>query len=192
MKTISYSRNRFPPDVSGIRSGSTSGSPPSYRDVEDALVERGLTPAMSRSVGTLKFRPMIARNFHEIRPKAFSRSRLDEVDGKSKCGAPSGSKAGFVRSWSNPNAIRLRCCGCAENCFDVSPSFRRLSSPTTENLWSDVSRNWLLGLVRTGTARQQSRGEFASATLPRRRKNARLQINQVGSVLRFQACGSLQ
>jgi transposase-like protein len=113
MKTISYSRNRFPPDVSGIRSGSTSGSPPSYRDVEDALVERGLTPAMSRSVGTLKFRPMIARNFHEIRPKAFSRSRLDEVDGKSKCGAPSGSKAGFVRSWSKPKrdkaaVLRLR------------------------------------------------------------------------------------
>ena len=56
-------------------------------------------------------------------------------------------------------------------------------------LRSGASRNWLLWIARARTARQQSRRKFSSAASTTRRKDARFQINQVGSVLCFRPCG---
>jgi hypothetical protein len=55
-----------------------------------------------------------------------------------------------------------------------------------------ASRDWLLGFARSRTARQQPRGEFASAGSTTRTKDARLQISQICSALRFGRCGCLQ
>src|ERR1700730_343282 len=62
----------------------------------------------------------------------------------------------------------------------------------TEILRSGASRNWLLWIARARTACQQSSGEFSSAASTTRRKDARFQINQVGSAFCFRPCGRLQ
>ena len=49
-----------------------------------------------------------------------------------------------------------------------------------------------LGFARARTARQQPRGELASAGSTTRTKDARLQISQICSALRFGPCGRLQ
>jgi hypothetical protein len=57
----------------------------------------------------------------------------------------------------------------------------------TEILLSGASRNWLLWIARARTARQQSSGEFSSAASTTRTKDARFQINQVGSAFSVHA-----
>jgi hypothetical protein len=57
----------------------------------------------------------------------------------------------------------------------------------TEILRSGASRNWLLWIARARTACQQSSGEFSSAASTTRTKDARLQINQVGSAFCFRS-----
>jgi transposase-like protein len=47
-------------------------------------------------------------------------------------------------------------------------------------------------IARARTARQQSSGEFSSAASTTRTKDARFQINQVGSAFCFRPCGRLQ
>src|ERR1700730_6800376 len=51
----------------------------------------------------------------------------------------------------------------------------------TEILRSGASRNWLLWIARARTGCQQSSGEFSSAASTTRTKDARFQINHVGS-----------
>jgi len=67
---------------------------------------------------------------------------------------------------------------------------RHPTSDPTER--SGASRNWLLGIARARTVRQQSSGELASAAPTTRMKDARLQISQIGSALCFRSCGRLQ
>ena len=71
-------------------------------------------------------------------------------------GAQSTAKARFSRSWSSPNAPRLRRCAAAE-----TPSTSGLRSDgnrhrQTQILRSGASHNWLLWTTRAKTARQQS------------------------------------
>src|SRR5271166_1762551 len=71
-------------------------------------------------------------------PKACTWGHIDEMasqslDGKGICGVLSTAKARFSRSWSSSNATRLRRCGCCGHCFDIRPSFLRLSSPTNSD-----------------------------------------------------------
>ena len=60
----------------------------------------------------LKFGPIVARNLRAIRPKStwwhFDEMVVSSLDGKCTCGALSIAKVRFSRSWSSPNATRLR------------------------------------------------------------------------------------
>ena len=80
MKPISDARHRFPPDVIRHAVWLYLRFTLSYRDVEDLLVERGLTvnnESIRRWV--LKFGPIMARNLRENRPKPYTRWHLDEM-----------------------------------------------------------------------------------------------------------------
>lgn len=54
-----------------------------------------------------------------------------------------------------------------------------------------ASRNWLLGIARARTARQQSSGELTSGATTTRAKCARLQISEIGSAPCFRPCGRI-
>jgi hypothetical protein len=75
-----------------------------------------------------------------------------------------------------------------------SPGFRSdgYRHRQAEILRGGASRNWLLGFARARNARQQPRGELASAGSTTRTKDARLQISEICSALRFGPCGRLQ
>jgi putative transposase len=80
MKSISYARHRFPPDIIRHAVWLYLRFTLSYRDVEDLLAERGLmvsNESIRRWVH--EFGPIIARNLRETRPKAHSRWHLDEM-----------------------------------------------------------------------------------------------------------------
>ena len=80
MRTISYSRHRFPPDVIRCAVWLYLRFTLSYRDVEDLLAERGLeisNETIRRWV--LKFGPVVARNLRRARPVAHDRWHLDEM-----------------------------------------------------------------------------------------------------------------
>jgi putative transposase len=80
MRTISYARHRFPPDVIRYAVWLYLRFTVSYRDVEDLLAERGFdisNETIRRWV--LKFGPVIARNLRRGRPVAHDRWHLDEM-----------------------------------------------------------------------------------------------------------------
>jgi putative transposase len=80
MRTISYSRHRFPPDVIRCAVWLYLRFTLSYRDVEDLLAERGLeisNETIRRWV--LKFGPVVARNLRRAWPVAHDRWHLDEM-----------------------------------------------------------------------------------------------------------------
>src|SRR5271156_2472876 len=117
----------------------------------------------------LKFGPIIAKNLREIRPKAHNRWHLDEmvvsiagrqiymwraVDGEGEVleilVQPRRDKAAalrLLRKLASTSGVR-------------SGGYHHRQ---TEILRSSSSRNWLLGIARARTARQQSSGELASA-----------------------------
>src|SRR6516225_9035743 len=80
MKTISYARHRFLPDVIRHAVWLYLRFTLSYRDVEDLLAERGLTVS-NESIRrwVLKFAPMIAKNLQKSRPQVYARWHLDEM-----------------------------------------------------------------------------------------------------------------
>jgi putative transposase len=80
MRTISYARHRFPPDVIRYAVWLYLRFTLSYRDVEDLLAERGFeisNETIRRWV--LKFGPAIARNLRRGRLVAHDRWHLDEM-----------------------------------------------------------------------------------------------------------------
>ena len=80
MRTISYARHRFPPDVIRHAVWLYVRFTLSYRDVEDLLAERGF--AISNETirrWVLKFGPAIARNLRRGRSVAHDRWHLDEM-----------------------------------------------------------------------------------------------------------------
>ena len=80
MKSISYARHRFPPEVIRHAVWLYLRFTLSYRNVEDLLAERGLivsNEAIRRWV--LKFGPVIAKNLRAIRAKAYTQWHLDEM-----------------------------------------------------------------------------------------------------------------
>jgi putative transposase len=80
MRTISYARHRFPPDVIRYAVWLYLRFTLSYRDVEDLLEERGFdisNETIRRWV--LEFGPAIARNLRPGRPVAHDRWHLDEM-----------------------------------------------------------------------------------------------------------------
>ena len=80
MKSISYARHRFPPEVIRHAVWLYLRFTLSYRDVEDLLAERGLivsNEAIRRWV--LKFGPVIGRNLGKSRPQSYARWHLDEM-----------------------------------------------------------------------------------------------------------------
>jgi hypothetical protein len=144
----------------------------------------------------LKFGPIIAKNLREIRPKAHNRWHLDEmvvsiagrqmymwraVDGEGEVleilAQPRRDKAAALR------LLRASTSGVRSGGYHHRQ---------TEILRSSSSRNWLLGIARARTARQQSSGELASAASTPRTKDARLQISQIDSAVCFRPCGRLQ
>jgi transposase-like protein len=77
MKRISYSGYRFPPEIIRQRSGSTFGSPPSLRDVEDLLAERGITVSYeSLQRWDMHFGLMIAADLRKRRPRPHIRNSV--------------------------------------------------------------------------------------------------------------------
>jgi transposase-like protein len=80
MKTISYARHRFPPEVIRHAIWLYPRFTLSYRDVEDMLAERGL--AVSNETirrWVLKFGPMVAQNLRRGRGATRDRWHLDEM-----------------------------------------------------------------------------------------------------------------
>src|SRR6266851_5741252 len=80
MRTISYSRHRFPPDVIRCAVWLYVRFTLSYRDVEDLLTERGL--AISNETirrWVLKFGPVVTRNLRRVRPVPHGQWHLDEM-----------------------------------------------------------------------------------------------------------------
>jgi transposase-like protein len=198
MKPISYARHRFPPEVIRHAVWLYLRFTLSYRDVEDLLAERGLTVS-NESIRrwVLKFGPVIAKNLRGTRPKPHNRWHLDEmvvsiagrqlfmwraVDSEGEVleilVQPHRDKAAAVLDQETASTSGLRSCG----------NHHR----QTKILRSGTSRNCVLGFARARTARQQSRGEFASAASTTRTKDARLQINQISSALCFRPRGRLQ
>ena len=122
-----------------------------------------------------------------ISTKWWSRS----PDAKCTCGVPLTAKARFSKFSFSPNATRSRHCGCSANSFVTRVRSDGYRHRQAEILRDGASRNWLLGFA-SRTARQQPRGELASAGSTTRTKDARLQISQICSALRFGPCGRLQ
>ena len=120
-----------------------------------------------------------------ISTKWWSRS----PDAKCTCGVPLTAKARFSKFSSRQG----RGIAAAPQ-TPSSPGFRSdgYRHRQAEILRGGASRNWLLGFARARTARQQPRGELASAGSTTRTKDARLQISQICSALRFGRCGRLQ
>jgi hypothetical protein len=196
MKPISYARHRFPPDVIRHAVWLYLRFTLSYRDVEDLLAERGLTVS-NESIRrwVLKFGPIIARNLRENRPKPYTRWHLDEmvvsIAGRQMyMWRAVDSEGEVLEILVQPQGRGIA----AAPQTPSSPGFRSDSyrHRQAEILWGGPSRNWLLGLARARTARQQPRGELASAGSTTRTKDARLQISQICSALRFGPCGRLQ
>src|SRR5260370_38756132 len=80
MRTISYSRHRFPPDVIRCAVWLYLRFTLSYRDVEDLLAERGLeisNETIRRWV--LKFGPVVARNLRRAPPFVHDQWHLPEM-----------------------------------------------------------------------------------------------------------------
>ncbi len=80
MKTISYARHRFPPEVIRHAIWLYLRFTLSYRDVEDMLAERGLSVS-NESIRrwVLKFGSMVARNLRRGRVASRDRWHLDEM-----------------------------------------------------------------------------------------------------------------
>ena len=79
MRTISYARHRFPPDVIRYAVWLYLRFTVSYRDVEDLLAERGFISNETIRRWVLKFGPAIARNLRRGRSVAHDRWHLDEM-----------------------------------------------------------------------------------------------------------------
>jgi hypothetical protein len=145
----------------------------------------------------LKFGPIIAKNLRAIRPKPHSRWHLDEMV-VSIAGRQMYMWRGRQRRRGSRNpgpAPTRQGRGVAAAAEIVSASGLRSDGNRhrqTQILRSGASRNWLLWIARARTACQQSSGEFSSAASTTRTKDARLQINQVGSAFCFRPCGRLQ
>ena len=80
MRTISYARHRFPPDIIQHAIWLYLRFTLSYRDVEDLLAKRGLeitNETIRRWV--MKFGSAVARNLSHARPVAHDRWHLDEM-----------------------------------------------------------------------------------------------------------------
>src|SRR6202040_3282707 len=166
---------------------------------DELLAERGLmvsSDLIRRWV--LKFGPIIAKNLRAIRAKPHNRWHLDEmmvsIAGRQmymwRAVDSEGEVLEILVQPQRDKAAALRL---------LRKLFRRQGFvPTvivTDKLRSygaAPSRNWLLWIARARTACQQSSGELASAASTTRRKDARLQINQVGSAFCFRPCGRLQ
>src|ERR1700720_2912375 len=155
----------------GMPSGSTSGFTLRYRDVEDLLAERGLTVS-NESIRrwVLKFGPIIARNLRENRPKPYTRWHLDEmvvsIAGRQMYMWRAVDSEGSRNSRSAPTRQGRGIAAAPQT--PSSPGFRSdgYRHRQAEILRGGASRNWLLGFARARTARQQPRGEPASADDP--------------------------
>src|SRR5499427_3763109 len=80
MKSISYARHRFPPNIIRHAVWLYLRFTLSYRDVEDLLAERGLDVSYETvRRWVLKFGPLFARELRRRRPRPTSRWHLDEV-----------------------------------------------------------------------------------------------------------------
>ena len=163
MQPISYARHRFPPDIIRHAVWLYLRFTLSYRDVEDLLAERGLMSS-NESIRrwVLKFGPIIAKNL-----RAMARSRQRGRGSRNPDPAPTRQRRGVAAAAEIVSASGLRSDGNRHR--------------QTHILRSGASRNWLLWIARARTACQQSSGEFSSAASTTRTKDARFQINQVGS-----------
>lgn len=80
MKSISFQRHRFPPEIIRHAVWLYARFTLSYRDVEDLLAERGLDISYeSVRRWFLKFGTEITRNLRSMRPKASDYWHLDEM-----------------------------------------------------------------------------------------------------------------
>ena len=197
MQPISYARHRFPPDVIRHAVWLYLRFTLSYRDVEDLLAQRGLmvsNESIRRWV--LKFGPIIAKNLRESRPKVHCRWHLDEmvvsIAGRQvymwRAVDSEGEVLEILVQPQRDKAAALRL---------LRKLLRRQGFVPTV-IVTDKLRSYGAALreigfsARARTARQQSSGEFSSAASTTRTKDARFQINQVGSAFCFRPCGRLQ
>jgi transposase-like protein len=171
----------------------------SYRDVEDLLTERGLmvsNESIRRWV--LKFGPIIAKNLRESRPKAHCRWHLDEmvvsIAGRQvymwRAVDSEGEVLEILVQPQRDKAAALRLLRKLLRRQGFVPTV--IVTDKLRSYGAAPSRNWLLWIARARTACQQSSGEFSSAASTTRTKDARFQINQVGSAFCFRPCGRLQ
>ncbi|MCP4385540.1 MAG: IS6 family transposase [Hyphomicrobiales bacterium] len=80
MRTISYCRHRFPPQIIQHAVWLYFRFPLSFRDVEDLLAERGIDVSYETvRRWTLKFGLNYARKLRRLRPRPDGRWHLDEV-----------------------------------------------------------------------------------------------------------------
>ena len=80
MRTISFTRHRFPPDIIRHTVWLYARFTLSYRDVEDLLAERGLDISYETvRRWFLKFGAPIARNLRHMRPTSSDYWHLDEM-----------------------------------------------------------------------------------------------------------------
>ena len=80
MRTISFTRHRFPPDIIRHAAWLYARFTLSYRDVEDLLAERGLDISYETvRRWFLKFGGPIARNLRHSRPTPSDYWHLDEM-----------------------------------------------------------------------------------------------------------------
>ena len=146
----------------------------------------------------LKFGPIIAKNLRAIRPKPHSRWHLDEmmisIAGRQmymwRAVDSEGEVLEILVQPQRDKAAALRLLRKLLRRQGFVPTV--IVTDKLSILRSGASRNWLLWIARARTACQQSSGEFSSAASTTRTKDARLQINQVGSAFCFRPCGRLQ
>ena len=80
MRTISYKRHRFPPDVIRHAVWLYFRFTLSFRDVEELLAQRGIEVSYETiRCWTLKFGRLLAQNLRRSRPKPTGRWHLDEM-----------------------------------------------------------------------------------------------------------------
>ena len=80
MRTISYKRRRFPPDVIRHTLWLYFRFTLSFRDVEELLAQRGIEVSYETiRCWTLKFGRLFAHNLRRSRPKPTGRGHLDEM-----------------------------------------------------------------------------------------------------------------
>ena len=80
MRTISYKRHRFPPDVIRHAVWLYFRFTLSFRDVEELLAQRGIEVSYETiRCWTLKFGRLFAQNLRRSRPKPTGRWHLDEM-----------------------------------------------------------------------------------------------------------------